>query len=934
MSMAFLTGRKEGKRNKVQRCDGLIAAFLHGLAETTRPLGLPSSLNHTLTNLLSLNHPTTQIIQAKNLSGSCMTKRLAPDDTPPKAGGFQPRRFGKFTQLSAAARSNNLAPKFPSRSIFPRAPGGAGLRGFGAKSLSEERGGPRACAFSSGALALPVHLPRLRVLPRSASTAPASPALARSAPERYRCPYISRACAFCPGALARPLHLPRLRLPRLRIVPRSASPAHRYISRACASSPGALALPLHLRRLRRYCCPCISRACALSPGAHLLPWHLPRLRIPPRSANSAHPCTSRACASSPAALSLLHRAFPARSAPGAPSPPTVASPARAHLPGRAMSQRRLTEFFGLRKAGERGPVGAKRRGVQRTPRRRTPQRGAPPAPPPPPPRSGGRKRGRPSPGGPPGGPPPRTAARRRLLADTTTDPQGSSPCTPAASCSSPPASSDEKAKDLPTVPLIPPTPRPKGGSPARLTPGAKVLTKQSLSELKSRLERIQTLSEKVKLPPPSLETDLKSRLSQARTLEARIRDRRAERERKADSPGPKEEASLQGEASSESAPAYQRFHTLAQDTPPGLTLPYKYKILAEMFRSMDTIVGMLFNRAETVTFAKVKQGVQDMMRKRFEEQNVGQIKAVYPSSYEFRQEKNIPTFRDGVKRSDYQLTIEPVLGPVELTDGRPQLSASHLLQRRHTFSRNLVNLVKEHHKAFLASLNPPLAVPDDKLTRWHPRFNVDEVPDVVPAQLPQPPQPDRLTSAREVLARARTMLSPKMEKALASVALRTAESSSPVQDAAGKAGKPVSPATPATPASALKGVSQSLLERIRAKEAQKLQVLMTRNPQREERLDLLARLPEMTRLLRNVFVAEKKPALAMEVVCARMLGSYRSSMTTGEMERHLRLLTELLPDWLSAHPIRADTYLKLDKTLDLNLISERLARITREEEKS
>lgn len=66
---------------------------------------------------------------------------------------------------------------------------------------------------------------------------------------------------------------------------------------------------------------------------------------------------------------------------------------------------------------------------------------------------------------------------------------------------------------------------------------------------------------------------------------------------------------------SEKAPAYQRFHTLAQDVPPGLSLPFRYKVLAEMFRSMDTIVGMLFNRSETITFSKVKQGVQDMMRK-------------------------------------------------------------------------------------------------------------------------------------------------------------------------------------------------------------------------------------------------------------------------------------------------------------------------------
>lgn len=65
----------------------------------------------------------------------------------------------------------------------------------------------------------------------------------------------------------------------------------------------------------------------------------------------------------------------------------------------------------------------------------------------------------------------------------------------------------------------------------------------------------------------------------------------------------------------EKLPAYRRYHTLAQDVPPGLTLPYQYKVLSEMFRSTDTIVGMLFNRSETVTFAKIKQGVQDMMHK-------------------------------------------------------------------------------------------------------------------------------------------------------------------------------------------------------------------------------------------------------------------------------------------------------------------------------
>ncbi|XP_019360946.1 PREDICTED: DNA replication factor Cdt1-like [Gavialis gangeticus] len=493
-----------------------------------------------------------------------------------------------------------------------------------------------------------------------------------------------------------------------------------------------------------------------------------------------------------------------------------------------------------------------------------------------------------------------------------------------------PSSLDKKAKNLANTTL---SPGPGQGSDLPASSAARegnrsfeqAQSKEDVAQLKCRLQKLRALTRKAKLPvaaSPETCAALRSRLEQARALEAKIRQRRVEE--KASEPEPSREPPA---AARDKAPAYQRFHTLAQDVPPGLTLPYKYKVLAEMFRSMDTIVGMLFNRAETITFAKVKQGVQDIMRKQFEQRHVGQIKAVYPASYTLRQDNNIPTFGAGMKRSGYQLTIEPVLGEEEKVDGRPHLSASRLLERRKVFSRNLVNLVKQHHKTFLASLSPPLAVPDDQLTRWHPRFNVDEVPDVVPAELPQPPAVDKLTTAQEVLTKARSMMSPKMEKALANLALRTAETGATEQEAP-KAAAPLA----GTP-SALRGVSQSLLERVRAKEAQKLQALMTRAPEREQRLAMLVRLPEMARLLRTVFVAEKKQALTVEVACAHMAGSYRTTLAPGEMEKHLRLFSEVLPDWVSLHPIRQDTYVKLDKSKDLNVIVERLSKLIQEEER-
>ncbi|XP_026863147.2 DNA replication factor Cdt1 isoform X1 [Electrophorus electricus] len=460
------------------------------------------------------------------------------------------------------------------------------------------------------------------------------------------------------------------------------------------------------------------------------------------------------------------------------------------------------------------------------------------------------------------------------------------------------------------------------------TSSKKTFSKEDIAALKSRLQRLKGQSESLVSPSPvpvSTLAELKARLDSARELSARAQQRKAERvaEEQKDSeqqgrtkPSPEEGVKL---------PAYERYHTLAQDVPPGLTLPYMYKVLAEMFRSMDTIVGMLFNRSETITFGKVKHGVQDMMHKRFEESHMGQIKTVYPSAYIFRQEKNIPTFSATVKKSAYQLTVEPAVD--EEADGVcPVLSATRLLERRRVFHQNLVEIVKGHHKVFLATLNPPVVVPEDRLTRWHPRFSVDEVPPIPPSDLPQPPQTEKLTTAQEVLDKARALITPKMEKVLADTALKTAEKA-----CSKEAEPPAKPTVTPTP-NALKGVSQSLLERIRAKEAQKLQAIMTRNPQQEERLAMMSHLAEMARILRNVFVAEKKPTLIMELVCCRMASSYRISFSPGEMEKHLRLLAELAPEWLTVHPIRKDFYLKLNKNMNMNMVLEKLSQKMKEEE--
>ncbi|XP_034041372.1 DNA replication factor Cdt1 [Thalassophryne amazonica] len=474
----------------------------------------------------------------------------------------------------------------------------------------------------------------------------------------------------------------------------------------------------------------------------------------------------------------------------------------------------------------------------------------------------------------------------------------------------------------------------------------KVLCKEDIEALKSCLQRIKkhskeitaaassasgssdpsssndTASKNVPAPPTSDARVLTSTLVRAKALAASVQRRKADEPKQSESQ----------DQDSVDLPAYQRYHTLAQAAPPGLSLPYQYRVLAEMFRSMDTVVSMLYNRSETATFIKIKQAVQDMMHKRFEESHLGQIKTVFPEAYTFRQENNIPVFSSTIKKGDYHLTVEPNLHS-DQNEARPLLLASQLLERRQIFHCNLVSMVKDHHKVFLSSLVPPVSVPEDKLTRWHPRFNVDTVPSVPASLLPQPPHSNKLATAQEVLDRARALITPKMETALKSVALKTEDDASDSRRLGPAPNGLVPSPDPATEVPpALKGVSQSLLDRIRAKEAQKMQAAMTRNPAQEERLLMMSRLCELARILRNVFVAEKKMSLIMEVACNRMVTSYRSALSVGEMEKHVRLLAEVTPDWLTVHPVRKDFYLKLNKTLDLTIVLDKLSARLKEEE--
>lgn len=99
---------------------------------------------------------------------------------------------------------------------------------------------------------------------------------------------------------------------------------------------------------------------------------------------------------------------------------------------------------------------------------------------------------------------------------------------------------------------------------------------------------------------------------------------------------------------------------------------------------------------------------------------------------------------------------------------------------------------------------------------------------------------------------------------------------------------------------------------------------MTRTPNADKEAALYSRLPELSKLLRNIFVAEKKGVLPMEAVIQKLDNSFRAKLTSQEMEEHIRQLCKLLPMWASIHNVRKVDYLKLDKNVELAKVIERL----------
>ncbi|XP_043490352.1 DNA replication factor Cdt1 isoform X1 [Polistes fuscatus] len=399
--------------------------------------------------------------------------------------------------------------------------------------------------------------------------------------------------------------------------------------------------------------------------------------------------------------------------------------------------------------------------------------------------------------------------------------------------------------------------------------------------------------------------------------------------------------------------AYQKYLSLAESDKPRLQLPYNYRLLAEIFRYIDTVSAMLFNRKELITFKKLKPAVQELLRRNVTLEHLAQIKTIYPDAYNFHQEK-VKSFGSTSKQDKYELILTPNLQVKNDSNERNgdnvlqtatdvSMSPAILLQRKRKFYEILLDKVKAEHEQFLLKLDKPMVIPKEKIIRWHPEFNVDGCKPIEQSALPQPPNVEKATSAKHVLEKAKSLFhcNTRMEKALQrlaeakmtskSVSTDISSTEKPNDDTIEQVNITIVDSPSVTPtieksylATAFKGIPNSLLEKVRAKQAAKALETMTRTPDLDKEATLYSRLPELAKILRSIFVAEKKGVLPLEHVLAKLDNSFRTKLTGAELEEHVRKLCKLLPTWASIHNVRKTDYLKLAKDVDLIKVTKML----------
>ncbi|CAJ0961244.1 unnamed protein product, partial [Mesorhabditis belari] len=385
-------------------------------------------------------------------------------------------------------------------------------------------------------------------------------------------------------------------------------------------------------------------------------------------------------------------------------------------------------------------------------------------------------------------------------------------------------------------------------------------------------------------------------------------------------------------------------------------LPKSYKLLHEKFQSGDRILSIMMQQGKRITFDELTENVRKAMKRDFTKKDFACFVQLYKEAYLMNLEKGWMAF--GGARKGWDLVIRPNLkddlkewmldeGSLEdstdslplmtpsmlcsptkgqpggvprsprkapcqpmprapLMDGRERLEGWRMLCRAHIFRFLLTKLVHEAHAAFLGTLGVDLK---KKPVRLHPQFQLETCPDVPEGKLPEPPKNEGAP---------KTMSDYMSEVGVAAnlegVKRVLADLTSPQKTT--RDGVPLSPkkfANKQAVDEAKSGGANSLLARIRAKEAAKKAAMASIDPVKEKRISRIDRLLiGALRTVTSFFALKKTYSLNLTAVVDKMMQTIRF-LAHDEAISCLQLLCEISPKNVEMAEVAGQKYLKIIK---------------------
>ncbi|OZJ02621.1 hypothetical protein BZG36_03835 [Bifiguratus adelaidae] len=363
----------------------------------------------------------------------------------------------------------------------------------------------------------------------------------------------------------------------------------------------------------------------------------------------------------------------------------------------------------------------------------------------------------------------------------------------------------------------------------------------------------------------------------------------------------------------------------------GLPLAQKYALLESLASTLDDTVVYYKGQNMSCAYHKIKATVQVGSKRNFELTHLGQLMTVVPEHYVVRP---VSINHEGQKINSLAIDF-PTLGSSRESDSTVQsnlnvMTTKIAIERKRRLHGRLLDKMKQEHKKFLIAQDADNLVQTKKLRAWHPRFDVDSVPDIPCAELPQLDKPVvdlkavfGLSERSQPSTKSHEQSQQKRHDLLRRIDAQLGKHSPRVQELS--ANTSASPSTSGDAKLPLQARSLQLLDRIRAKEQEKAKKIMyAPPPEVTERQNLLKTLPRVVETVQFLFTGEKRAVLGLQDVVRRLIDSLGMSMSEMEVTKHLHAMAKELPMWCEIVNPGSGDVLRVDTSMKLKDLKERL----------